>query len=259
MIRTVDTRADFLAHWNCGINFFIGGECIPFVYEFPPIDRIIEALLANPNMIAISGTMPEKLEVENIAQRYRKMSYDDLMATSFQLTHFNLSEFDKPGQILDGFHERVVAVWKAFLTDNDFTWDRCYGVMRVSGPNTVTGYHMDGSNVLFWNVRGHKQFHGVHNPDKWAPIDWAVKTRNADITRPPELTDEDILTLDVGDNQFVWNHLLTPHWVDAPALTFGINLSHGGLRHKGRLCQREKALYRFKEWDKYPEKIWRKD
>jgi len=42
-------------------------------------------------------------------------------------------------------------------------------------------------------------------------------------------------------------------------LTFGINLSHGGLRYKGELCPREEMLYKYKEWDKHPEKIWRKD
>ena len=34
-----------------------------------------------------------------------------------------------------------------------------------------------------------------------------------------------------------------PHWVDAPELTFGINFSHGGLRHNGRLCRYEQYLY----------------
>lgn len=259
MVRNIDRTEDFLSHWHDGINFLMSGECIPFEYNFPSTDRIIEALLANPNMIGITGTMPEKLEVENIADHFRKMSYDEMMATSFQLTHFNLHEFDGPGLILDGFFEQVVQPWRDYLTANDFTWDRCYAVMRVSGPNTVTGYHMDGSNVLFWNVRGHKYFHGVRDVDRWAPAQWAVETRNADLTRPEDLGEDDILSIEVGDNQFVWNHLLTPHWVTAPALTFGINLSHGGLRYKGELCPREEMLYKYKEWDKHPEKIWRKD
>ena len=259
MVRRIDRTADFLTHWNSGINFLMAGECIPFAFDFPSTDRIIEALLANPNMIAISGTMPDTLEAENIADQFRKMSYDELMATPFQLTHFHLGEFDGPGQILDGFHEQVVNPWKAFLTENDFTWDRCYAIMRVSGPGTVTGYHLDISNVLFWNVRGHKFFHGVRDIDRWAPIDWAAKTRNPDRHRPENLGEDDILTIKVGDNQFVWNQLLTPHWVDAPALTFGINLSHGGIRHKGQLGPREEVFYQYREWDKYPEKIWRKD
>ena len=65
------------------MNFPIGGECIPFSYDFPPTEQIIEALLANRNTIAITGTMPEKLEVEHIADHYREMSYNELMTTSF--------------------------------------------------------------------------------------------------------------------------------------------------------------------------------
>ena len=60
---------------------------------------------------------------------------------------------------------------------------------------------------------------------------------------PEGVLDEDILTYDVGDNQLLWNHLMTPHWVDAPELTFGINFSLGGLRHNGRLCRYEENLY----------------
>jgi hypothetical protein len=54
---------------------------------------------------------------------------------------------------------------------------------------------------------------------------------------------EDALSFRVGDGEFVWNHLLTPHWVDSHALTLNINLSIGGLRHRGRLCTYEQALY----------------
>ena len=45
---------------------------------------------------------------------------------------------------------------------------------------------------------------------------------------PAELREpEDVLSFDVGDGDFVWNHFLTPHWVDSHALTLNINLSIG--------------------------------
>ena len=65
-------------------------------------------------------------------------------------------------------------------------------------------------------------------------------------------------SVETGDEQYIWNHVMTPHWVEAPALTFGINISHGGLRHKGHLAPREEAYYQFKEWDRHSDKIWRK-
>ena len=53
--------------------------------------------------------------------------------------------------------------------------DRCYSILRVSGAGTVTGYHMDSSTVLFWNVRGKKTFHGCVEPDRWAPLEMAIQ------------------------------------------------------------------------------------
>ena len=88
---------------------------------------------------------------------------------------------------------------------------------RVSGPNTSTGYHMDRSNVLFWNVRGRKVFHGFSDPDRWVPLEWATQSRKEQIM-PENLKEDDVLSFDdgVGDDVLLWNHLLTPHWVDAP-------------------------------------------
>ena len=51
---------------------------------------------------------------------------------------------------------------------------------------------------------------------------------------PGNLALADALSYGFSDNALLWNHLLTPHWVDAPELAFGINFSHSGLRHGGR-------------------------
>ena len=130
--------------------------------------------------------------------------------------------------------------------------------MRVSGPNTVTGYHVDSSNVLFWNVRGFKRFHGLKDPDSVAPMDWALQADVNQKGRPDNVKGEDILTIDTGDNAFIWNHIMTPHWVEAPELTFGINISHGGLRRNGKLAPREESYYAHKGWDADDERVWRK-
>lgn len=254
----VDTASEFLRRWDCGVNFVMDGECIPFAFEFPALDRIVEALLADDKTIAITGTKPDSLEVDNVVEQFRGRSLENLLQTSFQLTHFELGRFDQRGSILQGFGEQVMEPWRQFLRDNGFSWDRCYALMRISGPGTVTGYHVDGSNVLFWNVTGHKRFHGLRDPDAKAPLEQVLHPDHNKRGRPQGITAQDVHTLEVGDGAFIWNHLMTPHWVEAPALSFGINLSHGGLRHEGRLGPREQAYYEARGYDKHPEKIWRK-
>ena len=181
------------------------------------------------------------------------MSLSDLGGQSFQFRFPDVTVLDRPGDIFEGFTEQVLVPWKQYLLDNGFEWDRCYALARVSGPNTHTGYHMDRSNVLFWNVRGRKVFHGFCDPDRWVPIEQSTEKRTAQVM-PEHVEDADILSYAVEDDQLLWNHLLTPHWVDAPELTFGINFSHGGLRNKGRLCRYEQHVYDLS--DQNPNENW---
>ncbi|MBT3605510.1 MAG: hypothetical protein HOE48_19970 [Candidatus Latescibacteria bacterium] len=242
MHRTVSTTAEFLQKWDSRINFLLAGECVPFSFSFPSTQCIVERLVEEDKTTAIVGQLRNTTERENLIENFRGMSFGALMETSFQFRYPDVTLLDRPGDIFEGFTEQVLIPWKQYLLDNGFEWDRCYALARVSGPNTSTGYHMDRSNVLFWNVRGRKAFHGFTEPDRWVPIEQSIEKRISQVM-PEGVLDEDILTYDVGDNQLLWNHLMTPHWVDAPELTFGINFSLGGLRHNGRLCRYEENLY----------------
>ncbi|HAA73557.1 TPA: hypothetical protein DCE37_00335 [Candidatus Latescibacteria bacterium] len=240
--HTIRTTADFLQNWDSRNNFILADECIPFSFSFQSTEEIVNCLLEEKSTTAIIGQMRETGDRENIIERYRGKTFRDLEGQSFQFRYPDVTVLDRPGGIFVGFVQQVLDPWKQYLLDNDFEWDRCYALARVSGPNTCTGYHMDRSNVLFWNVRGRKHFHGFTDPDRWAPIE-RVSEKRAEQILPEEASEDDILTYDVGEDQLLWNHLLTPHWVDAPELTFGINFSHGGLRHKGRLCRYEEHVY----------------
>lgn len=242
MHKTVSTTAEFLLTWKSRINFILEGECVPFSFEFPSTERIVERLLEENLTTAITGQSRNTTEAGNAIEEYRGMSLDELIVQSFQFRYPDVTVLDRPGDIFEGFTEQVLVPWKQYLLDNGFEWDRCYALARVSGPDTCTGYHMDRSNVLFWNVRGRKFFHGFCEPDRWVPIERATDNR-ASQRMPENVSAEDVLSYEVGNDQLLWNHLMTPHWVDAPELTFGINFSHGGLRHKGRLCRYEQHLY----------------
>ena len=241
--HTISTSADFVANWDSRINFLMEGECVPFTYDFASTEAIVARFLQAEATTAIIGQLRETGDSRNIIEDFRGSTLSDLEGQSFQLRFPDVTLLDQPGDLFEGITEQVIVPWKQFLWENDFEWDRCYALGRVSGPGTCTGYHMDRSNVLFWNVRGRKLFHGFRDPARWVPIEKATQSR-AEQIMPEDANAEDILTYEVGDNELLWNHLLTPHWVDAPDLTFGINFSHGGLRHKGRLCQYEDHVYK---------------
>ena len=242
MRKTVATTREFQCAWDSRVNFLMAGECVPFSFEFPPTEDIVERLVAEEATTGINGQLRNTSDQANAMESFRGMSFDDLLASSFQFRYPDVTALDRAGDIFAGFTEQVLVPWKRYLLDHGFTWDRCYALARVSGPNTCTGYHMDRSNVLFWNVRGRKVFHGFREPDRWAPLARANEGREVQIM-PENLALEDVLSYEVSDNALLWNHLLTPHWVDAPELAFGINFSHGGLRHDGRLCRYEQHIY----------------
>ena len=240
--RTVSTAAGFLQSWDSRINFIVTDECVPFAFSFPSTEIIVERLLEEESTTAITGEARSTGDRQNVVEDFRGMSLSDLAGQSFQLRFPDVTALDGSGGIFEGFNEQVLIPWKQYLLETEFEWDRCYALARVSGPDTHTGYHMDRSNVLFWNVSGRKVFHGFAEPDRWVPIEQSTDKRTSQIM-PENLREGDLLSYEVGDNELLWNHLQTPHWVDAPELTFGINFSHGGLRHKGRLCRYEQFLY----------------
>lgn len=240
----------FLAKWAQGSNFRIPG--MRFAYRFPEIPTILAALVADDLTKATEGNVTEHRRVGAANELFRDLPLDRLMERTFQCSHYQLERFDVPGGILEGFHEAVLRPWQAWLTANDYTWERCYPIIRVSGRNSVTGYHVDVSNVLFWQVYGCKKFWELANPAQWTPAETVVSAQaRKELTMPADLPQSARVCHVMEPGGFLWNALLTPHWVETyDELSFGVNISHGRLRHRGRLCANEEPLVRF--WAEQP-------
>lgn len=230
----VSQAGEFVERWDSRVNFMFAPHCPPIAamrrFAFPPTETIIDAMLALDTTVAIPARLRKHSEYaekdHNHLEAFRSMPRSDFMSGSFNRRSQDFGHLDCPGGVLAGFEEAVLQPWREFLFHNGFEWDRCYPILRVSSANSVSGYHTDQSSVLFWNVRGRKTFHGCREPDRWVgpPGD----SRNRGLPMPAELREpEDVLSFDVGDGDFVWNHFLTPHWVDSHALTLNINLSIG--------------------------------
>ena len=126
MRKTVATTTEFLHTWDSRVNFLMAGECVPFSFEFPSTEDIVERLVAEEATTGISGQLRNTGDRENAMESFRGMSCDDLMASSFQFRYPDVTTLDRPGDIFAGFTEQVLVPWKLYLLDHGFTWDRCY-------------------------------------------------------------------------------------------------------------------------------------
>ena len=239
MQRTISTWSDFKDAWDGVHNFLMAGECIPFAFDLPPLERIIEEVRRDPDARITPGRKGRNLDFSSVAEQFRALPIDQAMRSEFGLAHFKLENFYGAGQWLAGFREQVLLPWERALTAQGFTWDRCYPIVFISGPGSASNYHMDFSHVVAWQRYGTKRFCGLKDPDRWAPREMRVSYdpyQNAS-PMPEGIRPEDQIcyTMDPGD--VLWNAFLTPHWVEAgDDVAMSFNLSHGGIRLAGRLC-----------------------
>lgn len=258
MHQTVYRRRKFQMNWGGELNFLLAGECAPFSFVFPPIQQIVGALREDKQVRILQGTKGKSLDKRDIAAEFRAAPLESALAMPFQMSHFNLANFYGPTQFLHRFEEQVMEPWKKFLIECGFTWERCYPIIFSSGSDCATNYHLDVSHVLAWQIDGKKIFSGLKDPERWAPIGKMVQENQRKAVSKPDLLEaDDVLAYVMKPGDVLWNQILTPHWVDATdEVACSINISHGGLRLKGKLCHREEKL---EAWlMSHPEERWKK-
>jgi hypothetical protein len=248
MHRTICSWTEFKMHWNGVHNFLMEGDCIPFSFDVPPIERVIDEMRKDPSSSIGPGVKGRSLNLDSIADKFRKLPIDKAMMSQFSLAHYRLSQFDAPGKFLYGFETRVLQPWQEALKAANFTWTRCYPIVFISGAHCATNYHMDFSHVLAWQIHGTKRFCGLIDPDRWAPRDVRLSYDPARLPMPEAITPAHSLCYEMKPGDVLWNCLLTPHWVEASdQVAMSINISHGGLRLNGCLCPFEQELEEFRQ------------
>lgn len=244
---TVRTWDQFQQRWNGVHNFLLADACVPFAFALPPLDRVVSELRDDPQTRITPGTRGDRLQLDNIAEDFRRRPISQALETPFALAHFELARFDAPGKFLHGFEQGVMVPWRAALAANGFTYDRCSPIIFISGRQCATNYHMDFSHVLAWQIYGRKRFCGLQDPDRWAPRETRVNYQAGQLARPGELTEADARCHDMRPGDVLWNALLTPHWVEAgEEVALSVNISHGGLRHHGQLARNEQELVEYR-------------
>ena len=242
--KAITTWDEFRQHWDGVLNFTMKGECVPFAFEMPAIETVIDVIRRDSDARIWRGAKGDSLDKTDIAEAFRKLPIEEALHAQFQMSHFKLHNFYGKQQLFHGFVEQVIEPWQQALKAAGFSWTRCYPILFISGPNCATNYHMDYSHVLAWQLYGTKRFSGLKDPERFAPLETRIHA--AGIRKPDTIQDEDILTYELQAGDVLWNAFLTPHWVEASdAVTYSINLSHGGLRLNGKLCRHEQEL---EEW-----------
>ncbi|OGG43554.1 MAG: hypothetical protein A3F84_20505 [Candidatus Handelsmanbacteria bacterium RIFCSPLOWO2_12_FULL_64_10] len=242
MHRIVTTWAEIRQVWDGVLNFLMAGECVPFAFEMPAVEQVIDEVRRDPDARIWRGEKGEGLDMTDISEAFRRMPIEQAVESPFQMSHFKLPNFYAPGRLFHGFEGRVMGPWRRALAGAGFTWTRCYPIIFISGPGCATNYHMDRSHVIAWQRHGVKRFCGLRDPGRWAPPEERMKPGST-LRRPPGITEEDALVYEMGPGDVLWNTLLTPHWVEATdRVAYSLNLSHGGLRLNGRLCRHEQEL-----------------
>ena len=145
--------------------------------------------------------------------------------------------------------------WAAALEAAGFSFHRCYPILFITNSvvtseeevrRAETSYHMDQSHVVAWQIHGRKQWNWLREPS--ARADREVRCHNhhtpGQLQRPQQLAEQDILRLEMGPGQVLFNKLLTPHWVEAVEgeVAVSLNISHGGLALNGQLMRNEAEL-----------------
>jgi hypothetical protein len=241
MHRTVTTWQEFREAWDGLTNFLMEGECVPFAFDMPSIERVVDEVRRDPEARISSGRRDVTLDLSDISTEFRALPIAEAMTASFQIGHFKLQNFYGPGQLFHGFEEQVMEPWRQALAAAGFTWTRCYPIIFISGANTITNYHLDYSHVLAWQRHGTKRFCGLKDPDRWTTLEQRMHHRG--IVKPDAITTADEFAYEMTPGTVLWNAMLTPHWVEASdGVAYSINLSHGGVRLHGRLSPHEQEM-----------------
>lgn len=251
MHLTVKTPGEFQQHWAGVHNFMLEGACKPFGFDFPPLERLVDVLRRDPEVNVMEGLVHiGKNPRIGITEAFRDRPLSEALHGRFILRHMNILKFDRPDGLLEGFSLRVIRPLYEMLMAGGFTWSRCVPYMFCSGPGCNSSLHADLSHVIAWQVYGNKKFVGFNDPPRWLTRDMrrdqVLAPDPGGYDPPGQATDDDRLVYDMQPGDALWNAFHTLHVVtggDGPSLS--VNISLGGLRHHGRLCQHEQDMVDF--------------
>ena len=123
MQRTVATWEEFRQVWDGVLNFLMVGECVPFSFDMPPVEQVIDEIRRDPDARIWRGARGDSLDQTDISEAFRKLPLQQAVDAQFQMSHFKLSNFYAPGRLFHCFEAQVLDLWRRALADAGFTLD----------------------------------------------------------------------------------------------------------------------------------------
>jgi len=235
-VAHVNTWEEFRRKWSSRQNFILGKQIFPFECKLPPLESVVDTIRKSPKARILKGKKADAVTIKEFYPEFLDIPAAQAAHSPVQLSHFELLEFTGAGGIFHGM-EKIFEQWYVSLTEHGFTWTQSQRAFFLSGPNCHTNYHFDSSYVLAWQLVGRKRFCWLKDPERWCPR--AVR-RDADLydrmVRPPGITADDVIELEMNPGDVLWNVMLTPHWVySLDETSYSFNITHFELACDGKL------------------------
>jgi hypothetical protein len=113
--RTASSWSELSELWDGVINFLMIGECVPFSFDLPAIEKVIDEIRVDEDARIVPGTKGDQLILTENAEEFRKIPTDETLDMQFQMSHFKLPNFYGPGQLFHNFEEQVMDPWREAL------------------------------------------------------------------------------------------------------------------------------------------------
>ena len=100
---TVRTPAELHRHWSSPRNVLLGGECVPFSYEPPPVADIVDRLRRDDD-VRLRDLSPDRPDgpyyrEDSFIDEFRALPLERVMEMPFGLSHFKLTNFTSRGDL----------------------------------------------------------------------------------------------------------------------------------------------------------------
>jgi hypothetical protein len=208
----------------------LAGELCPFPVTPPEPLALLEAARSHPKARLLRQAPGDAFDPSaDCGHELRAMPLEELAREPLlHLSLFELDDLRREGGVLHALDGELLRPLEALWQARGARWEGAFWpILFVGGARSATNYHIDPTPNITIHLFGAKRFHGLKEPDRWAPesVKVAYLQHGTLAARPEGLRSENTLVHDNAPGDLVWVPRLTPHWVDAGSLSATLTIA----------------------------------